>query len=189
MKVLDIIKLTATYLQLNELLQTSILGGNQTADDDVLKEINLLETCVNLVNSQIASEYLPLTKTITTKTQDSKIPFSIFLPYKLSEIYKITDNFGNYVVYKIFDDHIKTNASEVIITFRYLPQNLSISENIVCYPTKLSERIFAYGVASEYCFIKSLYDDATMWDLRFKNAMQAITSKKGEVRIKARRWL
>ena len=53
---------------------------------------------------------------------------------------------------------------------------------------KISARILAYGVASEYCFLEMLYDDATLWENRYKNALLCAQRKKGELKLKKRGW-
>ncbi len=189
MNVLDIVKLAATYLQLNNLLASSTLGGTVSPTSDVTSEVNLLLTCVNLVNSIVASEYLKIKKTIVVATTDGVVSFNQFQGYKVNQILSIHDSFGNHVSYQLFDDHIKTRAGEVSITFGYLPNTVTLSGTITHYTTKMNERVFAYGVASEYSYLKAMYDDATMWDSRFKNSMQVLVGKKGEQKVKQRRWL
>ena len=61
----------------------------------------------------------------------------------------------------------------------------SLAEN---FGGKISARVIAYGVASEYCFLEMLYDDATLWESRYKNALLVASRKKGEIQLKKRGW-
>lgn len=189
MKVEEIIKLTCNYLQLDDILKLNVLGGNQSFTDETQKDFNLLLTCANLVNNQIASEYIKLFKTAQVKSSDGMISYNIITNEKLHEIYAVKDKYGNRLIYKTFADYLKTVSGEVEITYTYLPQKVELASDINYYKTKISERVFAYGVAAEYCFIKGLYDDSTMWDLRLKNSLMATSSKKGEIVVKPKRWL
>ena len=53
---------------------------------------------------------------------------------------------------------------------------------------RLSARVLAYGVAGELCNLEMLYDDATIWETRFKNALLFSSRKKGELILKQRGW-
>ena len=57
------------------------------------------------------------------------------------------------------------------------------------FTSNLPERIFAYGVAREYFFIKNLYEDANIWEERFKGSLQIMLRRKSEVKIPRRSWI
>ncbi len=188
MLVKNIIKLACTYLQLNDLLELSELGGTKPLNANTEKELNLLLQCVNLTNNIIATEYVKLYKTAKVKSDDGVINFTNIAPSKINSIHSVKNNYGNTLVYKTFDNHIKTAAGEVFVKYSYIPDSVELNDVLSSYKTKINERVFAYGVASEYSFIKSIYDDAAMWENRFKSSLM-LTSKKTGLKIPKRRWL
>lgn len=187
MNVRNIIKLTATYLQLTDILNSQPYGTLQP-DSAVNKHTSFILTCVNLVNSTLAAEYVKIKKTATVSSVEGKINFSSISSTGLCDILSVKDAFGNSVVYKIFPNYLKTVSGEVEVTYFALPEQVGLDDNITSYAVKINERIFAYGVVSEYCYINGQFDDATIWDARFKNSLQNVLSKKGEIKIKNRRW-
>lgn len=187
--VTETIRLAANMLQLQDLLKTTVLGGTQNPTTAESKELDLLCLCFNFTNSIIAGEHIKLKRTILVETEDGMIDFGVFAPYKLNEILKVSDEFGASCVYKQFDSYLKTQTGKLELMFSYYPAECDYDQTLSYYNAKLNDRIFAYGVASEYSFIKAMYDDATMWDARFKDALQVIGSKKSEIQIKKRRWV
>ena len=73
------------------------------------------------------------------------------------------------------------------IEIEYLP--LEKQNEIECFSNKITEKVFAFGVAMEYCFIQGLYDDAQIWEKRFKDALLVRASKKSNMKLPVRRWI
>ncbi|MBP5242834.1 MAG: hypothetical protein J6Z36_03995, partial [Clostridia bacterium] len=100
----------------------------------------------------------------------------------------VTDERGNKLPYTIFPEYVKTVKGVVAITYTYAPENKAISGNSD-YGGRVSARLLAYGVASEYCLIAGLYDEALSWDKKYKDALLcACASNKPHV-IRSRRWV
>lgn len=190
MEVISIIKLVATYLQLDELLNDSLLGGTNETTDENLKEINLLVSCVNLCNNIVATDYIPLTRTAVISNSNGTIPISSVDNGRktIYEILNVKNKFDESQVFKIIGNDIKTVKGFVQINYSYFPDSVDLESDINCYITKLTDRIFAYGVACEYCFIKGMYDDASIWDVRFKESMKTICRPKKNMIIPSRSW-
>lgn len=190
MEVISIIKLVATYLQLDDLLNDVLLGGSNETSEENQKEINLLVSCVNLCNNIVATDYIPLTRTSVINNSNGIIPIdSVDNGNKtIYEILNVKNKFDESQVFKIVGNDIKTVKGFIQINYSYFPDSVELDSIISCYLTKLTDRIFAYGVACEYCFIKGMYDDASMWDARFKDSMKTICRPKKNITIPARSW-
>lgn len=182
MQVKDVIKLACEMTDNNDLID-AIDNNNLTDDEQVT--IDCLVGCFNLINNEVASEYIPLLHKETMKTQDFKINFDDFSK-KMLEIISIKDKLGRNVKYKRFDSYIMTKANEVEIIYSYLPEDVGINNEI---SSLLPERVYAYGIAREYLFMQSMFDDAQLWDSRFKNSLRVLTRKKGEIKMPKRSFL
>lgn len=79
-------------------------------------------------------------------------------------------------------------ATNVEISYKVYPKTLDVNSMAENFGGKISARVIAYGVASEYCFLEMLYDDATLWESRYKNALLVASRKKGELKLKKRGW-
>lgn len=189
MNVKEIIKLACTYLQLNDLLETNVLGGVKIATDYQNQQIDLLLQCVNLTSSVIASDYIRLYKTKAFTTQDGILQYSQIGPETINQIHSVKNKKGDVLVFKTFSDYLKTAKGDIFVNYSYLPEPVLLNDSITDFNIKISTRVFSYGVASEYSFIKSVYDDANIWENRFKTALMMAGSKKSGIKIAPRRWL
>lgn len=182
MLVKDIIKLVCKFTE-NEELEEAIEENSLTDEQTLLVES--LVNGFNLVNNEIASEYLPYLKSKSMQTDNFKIKYSDF-DEKLCEIISIKDKNGKNLKFKKFDDHIMVFANSVQVIYSIYPQNLTLEDE---FESLLPERVYAYGVAREYFFIKTLFDDADIWEERFKNSLQVLVRKKSDIIMPRRRWI
>lgn len=182
MQVKDIIKLACTFTE-NEDMVSAI--DNNTLSADQLLILDCLVNCFNLVYDEIATDYIPCLKTQTFLTTSSKIALSEFQS-NFIDILSIKDVNGMNLKYKIVDNYVVVNANEVTITYSTHPTKLNVNQS---FTSLIPERVFAYGIAREYYFIKTLFDDASVWENRFKDSLQVLSKKKTEVVMPSRRWL
>lgn len=188
MTVVNIIKNACIFLQKEDLLGVTALGGSGSATSAQTKELDFLLRCLNLVYNQIATDYIPLLHTEKLTPTNGEIIFSSFTKSVL-DIKRVEDKFGIRTNYKLYPDRIATIDGEVKITYSYEPIALvSLSSTIESFFEKLTERVIAYGVAMEYSFISGLHDDASIWEKRFKDGILVAARKKSEIRLPSRRW-
>lgn len=186
MKVSDIIKISATYLGKEEVI--NLLEGNFTDDcDQAKKDINLLINCVNLVIEQLSSEYVPFRKEEKIYTSDGTIYYKN-LSERILEVCFVTNSLGEKVNFKVYPEYVKTAKGYVVIEYQYMPKPLTKSSEVFFSNNKLTERIIAYGVASEYALIENRFEESNMWDERFKQSLMVVLHPKN-LKIKKRRWL
>lgn len=183
MLVKDIIKLACNFTE-NEDLASKIENNSQLSETEGLIKDSLVN-CFNLINNEIASEYLPYLKSETFIPTAFKVSFDDFSK-DLIEIISVKDKNGRNLKYKKFDSYIVVFAKEVEIVYSYKPDNMTLSSS---FDSLLPERVFAYGVAREFYFTQTLFDDADIWESRFKNSLQVLVRKKSEVKIPSRRWI
>ncbi|MBP3345303.1 MAG: hypothetical protein J6K97_03780 [Clostridia bacterium] len=182
MYIKDIILKSCDFIGKSELGQ-NLENGSLTEEEQC--EIDGLVKSFNLIVEEIASQYQPIMQTEKFIVKNFKLEFSTFSK-PVCEIYSIKDKFGRNVNYKIFDGYIFVCGKEVDVIYSTYPQTLSLEDEI---DFKLPERIFAYGVAREYFFANNLYEDANMWEERFKGALSIMLRRKSEVRMPRRRWI
>ena len=183
MLVKDIIILACDFTENQDLGKA--LEENSSLTDEQTLLCDSLVKCFNLVNSEIASDYTPLLKNEDLKTKDFKVNFSDFT-FVPSQIYAVKDKNGRKVRFKVFDNYLIAFASTINVTYTSLPDDMALTSE---FTTTLPERIYAYGVAREYYFLQSLFDDADIWEERFKDALQIFCRKRSEVVMPERRWL
>lgn len=189
MTVKQVLKLSVMFLGKDELLSCPYFaGGDGEISEKDQKELSLLQRCLNLVVSEISTDYLPIykTKKIAFSNQECNI---VNVDSNIYQIIKIINNKNFEIGFKVFGDKIVANTTNAEITYTSFAPTCNLDSNIETFSNKVSERVFAYGVAMEYSFISSLYEDASVWESRYKNALFSITHKKNNIIMPKRRWL
>ncbi len=183
MLVKDIILKACIFTANDELANLVEEGGG--LDEEMQNLLDKFVKCFNLVRNEIASEYEPLLKEEIVETEKGKILFSS-LQEKVVEVVSVKDMNDNSLVFKNFDNYVEVNCPKVKIYYNAYPQTLTIDGE---FNSTLPERVYAYGTAREYYFIESLYEDASIWDERFKNSLQNLIRKKSQTIMPVGRWV
>lgn len=183
MLVKDIILKACDFIGNEELSQIITSDGEMTSEQT--RELETLVKCFNLVYNEVICEYKPIVKIEKIKVENKKVSFDDF-QNKVVNILAVKDNFGEKVAFKVFESYILVDADEVEVWFATTAKDYTINDEI---DSTIPERVFAYGIAREYYFIQTLYEDAEIWEERFKNSLQVLDRKKSSTILPRRRWI
>lgn len=139
---------------------------------------------------EIATEYAPLIEEETVDVKDGKIDFES-LTHKVAEVRKVQDavsgltsDFYNTPAHcKLLNDGVKRAK----IIYSYIPLDIDIEEDCPL-PPAVSAKTLALGICAEYSMISGMYEQSVMYSDRFKQDMRTAVRKKGEIRVRPRRW-
>lgn len=190
MKIKDIIKNVDRMLSLK---LPAVLFDENANSAELQNELNTdgvrkLVDCCNFVLDELQSDYAPLYKTQSVTVNNYCLDYSQ-LNCTLCEVYSLKDEGGNNVNYYYGEDGIVTNANgKMNITYSVKASDKGFSDNVEVGLTAIGARTLAYGVAAEYCLLNADYDEMTIWDNRYKSALQIALRKKSEKRIPKRKW-
>lgn len=183
MELKEAIQLSLTYLG-----DEDASVNNKTAQHPRLK---LLVKCANLVIKEIVTDYIPLIETEETETSDGKINYEKLL-HRVLEILSVKDmktgistNFRMNPTECILENK---NIQKAEVRYSYLPVDIDIDEQCPVSPL-VSAKTLALGICAEYSLIEGMYEQSVMYSDRFKEDMRTAIRKKGEIKIKPRRWL
>ncbi len=185
MTVKDIIKLVCDFVGEGDIAQKLTLKQALSAAER--RKVEQMTNCFNLVNQEIASDYLPLLKKETLKEETSMINFAD-LTETVVHILEIKNRFGISLKFRLFPNYAEISGRAKTVVYSFLPKELT-QESEIEMLCGLSPRIYAYGVASEYLLIDGLTDDAEIWEERFKESLFMLSRKSGEHRLPRRKWL
>ncbi len=182
-------------MELKEAIQISLtyLGdedatvNNKTAQHPRLK---LLVKCANLVIKEIATDYIPLTETETVSVEDNRISYEKLL-HRVLEVLSVKDaKTGIASNFKMNPTEcvLANTISEAEIKYSYIPVDTEIDEQCPVSPL-VSARTLALGICAEYSLIEGMYEQSVMYSDRFKEDMRTAVRKKGEIKVKPRRWV
>ncbi|GHU99269.1 hypothetical protein FACS1894211_04380 [Clostridia bacterium] len=173
MQMQEIIKLASFYLGLDE--------NDGTIKAQLLK-------CANLIVNEICADYCPLARETAVRTGTGKVEYTALCAERVLEVLAVKCGDRN-VPFKSFPTHIKTEPGlDAAVRFAYLPGDCGEDDGAPI-PDKIGARIAAYGAASEYCLVSGLFEEAVIWEKRYKDALAAAVRKRAEITIPARRWL
>lgn len=183
-------------MELKEAIQISLtyLGdedasvNNKTAQHPRLK---LLVKCANLVIKEIATDYIPLIETEQVEVQGGRISYEKLL-HRVLEILSvrnaadgIASNFRMTPIECVLHNENVKNAS---VKYSYMPVDIEIDEQCPVSPL-VSAKTLALGICAEYTLIQGMYEQSVAYSTRFKEDMRTAVRKKGEIKVKPRRWL
>lgn len=185
MKIKDIIKLASTYLNREEIL--SYLDGNtDSADENLLIQLDTFTRCANIVISELASTYLPLIKNEEFTTEFGKAYYKDFTERALS-IKGVYDSKMKEVDYSVRTEYIETNVKKGVVCYQYVPGNYGLDDDIGYTEKDITPRILCFGVLGEFCLTERRFDESVMWRNRYVDEIASLVLPKNKS-IKQRRF-
>lgn len=136
-----------------------------TFDDDATEVKNALLKCYNTVLHETAVNYLPIRKTISTT--GGKINFSS-LDYPVLRIAGAYDEQGCETPFKTFPSYVIVPEGKITIVYDVVPEDQTETDDFPYADTRIGKRVFAYGVASEYCLIGGRYSEGVNFERKYR---------------------
>jgi hypothetical protein len=151
------------------------------------KMVSNLVRCFNLVENQLALDYLPLFAEDEFYSETGVIDFSSLTKSPI-RIVKVRDAVGQDLKFTLFPAYLKPEVGKVIVRYSYAPKEKTLqdSSDFLLYA---SVRLFAYGMAAEYFTASGLYEEAAVWNVKYKDAIKAAYQQSPNRKIKTRRWI
>lgn len=150
------------------------------------KETEVLLRCFNLVENELALDYLPLYAEDETESETGAIAYSA-LQRAAVRILGVRDEWGNKIPFRLFPDHLKTSPGKVRIAYTYTPEEKG-TEDDSDFVLQASPRLFAFGMAAEYCLACGLYEESEVWDEKYRAALAAAYRARPARVLRSRRW-
>ncbi len=182
--VKDIVLLAAELVGVKDCVDDFVAGN---VNDENQRVVDGLVQCFNLVENELALDYLPLIKEEVVSTTDGEILYAA-LDQRAARIIGVYDRFENPVRVKRFATHLQVAPGEYVVRYAAIPVEKGM-EDASEYEIGVSERTFAYGVAAEYSLHKGLQAEYAVWDKKYKKALAEIFRAKESKRVKSRSWV
>ena len=182
MKVKECILAAANQLGIGDEIEEYLDGTSTLGEADAA----CLLRCFNLVENELALDYLPLFCEDTLESGTGAVFFSE-LSQAAVRIVKVTDEWGNELPFTLFPEYIKTQAGKIVVRYTYTPKEKQFEEDS-SFALYASVRLFAYGIAAEYATANGSFEEAAVWDKKYKDAIAAAYRSRKAKKIKSRRW-
>ena len=186
MLISKILYLVGKYISDRELVET--IESNTTTSDDITIYAPYIDL-LNMVRKRLATEYFSLKtkENIDTASQDVFLFKNLTKPFH--KLIKVTNNEKS-VRFDILNNGILLPKGVYEIWYQYLPDVINYSDTqIDDFNGKVNERIYALGIASEYCLLNGMYDTSNYFEEKFINAINSIKTSSGFKNLPKRRWL
>ena len=138
------------------------------------------------------AKLLKLSKNKQTKKEvkfvDGKFNLSD-LDTNIYQIVKVCDEYNTAVKFEVIDGKIVANIVNASIKYTKFADEVELNGNVETFNKIMPARILAYETAMEYSFVNSLFDDASIWESRYKNSLLVLSQKKHNLIMPKRRWL
>ena len=181
--VKDAILTASTELGILDTVQAYFDGTSQEGE----VEVEALLRCFQLVENELALDYLPLYAEEELETDTGCVPYDAF-SRAIVRIVKVTDEWGNEAPFTLFPNYLKTQGGKWKIRYAYAPEKKTL-DGKSDYTLYVSTRLLAYGMATEYALSQGLFEEASVWDKKYKDAVASAYRAKPPKRISARRWI
>lgn len=179
MKVKEIIRECLIKLGLEDFTQKTAFGE----DERIL--FDRLLNALNIMQKEIASEYLPRLFEEEIFTQDGKIPLSALSKTLLYPVKIISD--GVKRAFRTLPSGIVCDCKgKATLIYAYVPEDLTASDDFG--DCRLSSGVLSDAVLGEYCLENKVFDMARFYDEKFRAAVSALRYKGRELKLKCGRW-
>lgn len=137
----------------------------------------LLLNSYNLIETELALDYLPLTKSEVIQIEDSKIYYSDFgkQPIRVTGVFVAPQVSAKY---HLFPEYISviSAANSAVVDYSYIPDRKKESDTSDYADS--CKLLFEYGICSEYCLQIGDYEQAAMWHSHYSRQIGSILTNK-----------
>ena len=190
MSIKEILMLAARNLG-REDLAAHIAQEPTTAPQSVelAEEAACMLRCYHLVENEIALEHVPLERTEQLTVSDGTIAYSQFAAAPV-DIVCVCDVRGAALGYTAEGTGLRLAAAvaEAEVTYSYAPPQGDF-DDAPAFCDKISARLLSFGVAAEFLLTAGRYEEAAMWDERYRRALRAACAARGALRMPGRHWV
>ena len=174
---------TAGELGLYDSVSAYLEGGDASGKETV---DNLLR-CFDTVENELALDYFPLYAEEEVETDTGCVYYSE-LSRSAVRVVKVEDGWGNDVPFRLFPEYLKTQGGRIKIRYSYAPVKKTL-QGCSDYRTQVSARLFSYGMAAEYCLSQGLFEEAAVWNKKYKDAIGMAYRNNPCKILQSRRWI
>ena len=125
MTVRDILKLVCEFVGERELAQK--LATSQQLQEREQQKIEIMTNCFNLVNQEIASDYLPFLHKEEVDIEDGVLNFSS-LKNKVINIYEIKNRFGFNLKFRNYSNFVEVFGKGKWVTYSFFPADKALDD-------------------------------------------------------------
>ena len=185
MKVKDVVVMAAGLLGMKK----DVEGWLDSTTTLAKEKIAAFVDCFNLVENELALDYVPLRTEERVLAENGRVAFMYFTR-EPARVLSVTDEDGNRLEYTVFPTEIRLRSAVNVakVEYAFLPKAKKIDEESD-YQSRVSVGLMAYGVAAEYCAMQGLYAEAAFWSKKYKEGIPRTHEPQRGGKIPSRSWV
>lgn len=113
----------------------------------------------------------PLVKTEAQEARGGKIYYTALSERPIAILSVRRAGEEKRAAYRVMPAYLALANGAYEVEYRYYPAEKGESDACDYGETRLPKRVIAYGAAAEYCMMRGLYEECSLWDKRFKDSL------------------
>ncbi len=161
-----------------------------TSSDVPSEGVGALLRSYHLVESEVALDYFPLTKTERAYPVLGRVNYTVLSSPPVN-IIDVTDETGKRLAFTAHAAYLAVPdaAGAVDVYYAYAPARSGLFEELP-FPARVSGQLLSLGVSSEFLLACGRYAEAAVWEGKFREGLRAAgVFRRRLCAIRARRWV
>ncbi len=178
-------------MQVNELLNkaATLLGENvsvpaNASDERMVRLVNAL----GVAYMQLVTEYAPLEQKETITVQNGEYDLSS-LSKKFFDAVKLVRSDGEKERFRVRNGKLFAADGTYTLFYCYAPSSYPAIGGTIEVSSRVSLDLLARGVAAEYALESMMYEEASLFEKRYKEGLANVLSSRKELRLPCGRWI
>lgn len=150
------------------------------------EEITSIIKCINMIISEIASDYIPIKMVEKVQAVNGSISYDT-LSKRLINLKKVSKN-GTKIKAKMYPSEILIDESGLVeVEYCYIPSEVGLGDSVELLP-QVTLMLLTNGVLGEYCLLSGRYEDSMFYDKRYREMLKVASRVTKEIKLKPGRW-
>ncbi len=178
-------------MQVNEILNkaATLLGENLTAEGSPTDERTArLVNALGVAYMRLITEYAPLEEEESITVSNGSFELSA-LTKRFFDVVKLVRSGGGKAKCKVRGGSLFAEDGSYSLRYCYTPNSYPALGGTIEMPPRVSPDLFASGVAAEYALESMLFEEATLFEKRYKEGLANVLSSRREITLPFGRWL
>ena len=184
MNVKTVISLAA---KMSEREDVSAYLEGTLVDAELEREVEKLLDCYQTVEQDVAMRCQGIVEKQEVETADGIVYYES-LVRRVVSVLRVESEAGAGFPFLRFPDRIETKAGRAIVIYSAFPERKE-AEDEAEVPSYLPLAVLSYGVACEYYLMNGLYEEAAIFDKRYKDGLIALCLHSPHKKWEGRKWV
>ena len=181
----DLVRAAAELLSEESVLSVLDEGSE---DEQAKQTLTVLSRCANSVYSEVAVEYVPVIAEDVVESEGKTVPYSA-LSRTAREVLCVRDEKGKRVPFDARLDGVWMPRGKMCVHYIAVPAKKTLEDSLDHRDGLLDVRVLAYGVCAEFSMVSGMFEEALMWDKKYRDGLSGLMRRSAEIRLPKRSLL